>query len=76
MTQNILRVRLVGEMEKCEEKKLQEDGKVGGQKRFQFPLFLFGWEWKSRGMEKVSLYKFTHTPLLKNNVQLKQKSDK
>ena len=24
-------------------------------------------------MEKMSLYKFTHTPLLKNDVQLKQK---
>ena len=38
-------------------------------------LLLFGWEWKSRGMEKVSLNKFTHTPLLKNDGQLKQKSD-
>ena len=73
MTQNVLRVRLVGEMEKCEERKLWEDGKVEGQKRFQFPLFLFGWEWKSRGMEKVSLYKFTHIPLLRNDAQLKQK---
>ena len=73
MTQNVLRVRLVGEMEKCEERKLWEDGKVEGQKRFQFPLFLFGWEWKSRGMEKVNLYKFTHTPLLKNDGQLIQK---
>ena len=27
-------------------------------------------------MEKVSLYKFTHTLLLKNDDQLKQKSDK
>ena len=27
-------------------------------------------------MEKMSLYKFTHTPLLKNDDQLKQKSDK
>ena len=27
-------------------------------------------------MEKVSLYKFIHTPLLKNDGQLKQKSDK
>ena len=74
MTQNILRVRLVGEMKNCEEKKLQEDGKVGGQKRFQFPLFLFVWKWKSRGMEKVSLYKFTHIPLLKNDAQLKRKT--
>ena len=27
-------------------------------------------------MEKMSLYKFTHTPLLKIDGQLKQKSDK
>ena len=27
-------------------------------------------------MKKVNLYKFTHTPLLKNDDQLKQKSDK
>ena len=27
-------------------------------------------------MEKMSLYKFTHTLLLKNDGQLKQKSDK
>ena len=38
--------------------------------------FLFGWEWKSKGMKNMSLNKFTHIPLLKNNVQLKQKSDK
>ena len=37
---------------------------------------MFGWEWKSEGMEKVSLYKFTHIPLLKNDDQLKKKSDK
>ena len=73
MTQNVLRVCLVGVIEKCEERKLWEDGKVGEQKRFQFPLFLFGWEWKSGEMEKVSLYKFTHIPLLKNDAQLKPK---
>ena len=28
---------------------------------------------KSGGMEKMSLYKFTHIPLLKNDAQLKQK---
>ena len=27
-------------------------------------------------MKKMSLYKFTHIPLLKNDAQLKQKSDK
>ena len=37
---------------------------------------MFGWEWKSGGMEKVSLYKFTYTLLLKNDGQLKQKTDK
>ena len=37
---------------------------------------MFGWEWKSGGMEKVSLYKFTHVPLLKNDAKLKQKSEK
>ena len=37
---------------------------------------MFGWEWKSGGMEKVSLYKFTHIRLLKNDGQLKKKSDK
>ena len=37
---------------------------------------MFGWEWKSGGIKKVSLYKFTHTPLLKNDGQLIQKSDK
>ena len=49
------------------------DGKVGRYKRFYFFLFLFGWDWKSRGMKKLSLNKFTHIPLLKNNAQLKQK---
>ena len=34
---------------------------------------MFDWEWKSGGIEKMSLYKFTHIPLLKNNVILKQK---
>ena len=34
---------------------------------------MFDWEWKSEGMEKVNLYKFTYTPLLKNDGQLKQK---
>ena len=38
---------------------------------------IFVWlEWKNGGMEKVNLYKFTHTALLKNHGQLKQKSDK
>ena len=46
---------------------------VGEQKKFYFLSFLFGWEWKSGRIEKVSLYKFMHIPLLKNNTQLKPK---
>ena len=43
------------------------------RKYFNFPhLYLFG-GWKSGGMEKISSYKFTHMPLLKNDAQLKQK---
>ena len=37
---------------------------------------MFGWEWKNGMMEKMSMYKFTHILLLKNDSQLKQKSDK
>ena len=35
------------------------------RKDFIFFSFLFGWEWKSRGMEKMSLNKFTLILLLK-----------
>ena len=38
---------------------------------------MFGWKWKSRGMEKMCLHKFIHILLLKSDAQLKQKkSDK
>ena len=37
---------------------------------------MFGWEWKSKEMKKMSLYKFIYIPLLKNNIQLKKKSVK
>ena len=37
---------------------------------------MFGWEWKNEEKKKKSLYKFIHIPLLKNDGQLKQKSDK
>ena len=37
---------------------------------------MFGWELKSGGIKKVSLYKLTHIFLLKYDVKLKQKSDK
>ena len=43
------------------------------RKKFNFSLFLFSWEWKSGGIEKVNLYKFTHIPLLKKDTQLKPK---
>ena len=60
------------------------DGKVGVLKivgkwksgkieKFLISL-IFAWlRVKSGGMEKMSLYKFTHIPLLKNDAQLKQK---
>ena len=37
---------------------------------------MFGWKWKNGDIEKVSLYKFTHSPLLKNDDQLKKKLQK
>ena len=37
-------------------------------------FFLFGWEWKSKRIEKVNLYKFTYIPLLKSYAQLKKKA--
>ena len=40
--------------------------------RFYFLSFLFGWEWKSGEMEKMSLNKFTHIALLKNDAKLKK----
>ena len=58
-------VRLIQELEKWEDKK-----------DFIFSPFLFGWEWKSGVMEKMNLNKFIHISLLKNDAQLKQKSDK
>ena len=35
------------------------------RKDFIILSFLFGWEWKSEGMKKMSLNKFTYIPLLK-----------
>ena len=50
---------------------------LGRQKRFYFPLFVFGWKQKSIEIKKkMSLYKFTHMFLLKNEVQLKKKKKK
>ena len=55
-------------------KKIENGGRI---EKILFSLFfLFDWEWKSGGKEKMSLNKFTHIPLLKNDAQLKQKSDK
>ena len=53
------RVHLVRRVEK------QEDGKD-----FIFSHFLFGWEWKSREIKNMSLNKFTHILLLKNDVHM------
>ena len=39
------------------------------RKDFNFPSFLFCWEWKNGEMEKMNLYKFTHISLLKNDAQ-------
>ena len=49
--------------------------KLEDRKDFNFSHFC-GLEWKNRRMEKLNLYKFIHIPLLKNDSQLKQKSDK
>ena len=38
-----LRVRLDGGVEKWEDGKLWEDGKVGRWKIFSFPSYVFGW---------------------------------
>ena len=61
--------------------KVREQKIVGGWKsewieNILISLILFGQEWKKGEMEKMSLNKFTHIPLLKNDAQLKQKSDK
>ena len=37
---------------------------------------MFGYEWKSGGMEKMSLNKFTYIPLLKNDAKFKKKKKK
>ena len=37
---------------------------------------MFGWEWKSGMMKNMSLCKFTHTLLLKNDAQLKKTTNK
>ena len=39
-----VRLCLDGGVEKWEDGKLWEDGKVGGQKRFSFPSFVFSWK--------------------------------
>ena len=43
------------------------------RKDFNFPSFCLDESEKSERMKKVSLHKFTHVPLLKNDAQLKQK---
>ena len=56
-------------MKKWEDKRNEN---VRGQKGFYFLYFVFGWRWKKkRNCKKMSLYKFTYMPLLKNDAQLK-----
>ena len=69
-----------GGVEKWEDGKLWEDGKVGGWKIFSFPSCVFGWRggkvggwktllfgWGEKGKdEKCNLYKLTIIPLLHN----------
>ena len=43
---------------------------------FNFSHYCLIGNGKVDGRKKMSLYKFTHIPLLKNDAQLKQKSDK
>ena len=57
-----LRICLVGGVEKWNDKK-----------DFNFSSFCL---WKNREIKKMSLYKFYSLHLLKNDTQLKQKSDK
>ena len=75
-----LRVCLVGGVEKWEDRKLWNDGKVERWKIFSFPSYVFGWKggkvwgWKTllfgwrekRKDEKCNLYKLTIIPLLHN----------
>ena len=63
--ENSYRVCLVGGVEKWEDRKY-----------FNFSHFCLVGSEKSGGMEKVSLYKFTNIPLLKNDAQLKKKWQK
>ena len=53
------------------DRKLTLEWKSGRIKKdFISSFFLFGGEWKSGGMEKMSLNKFTHILLLKNDAKL------
>ena len=75
-----LRIRLVGGVKKQKDGKLWEDGKVGGQKKFDFPSCVFGWRggkvrkwktflfgWREKGKDgKCTLYKLTIILLLHN----------
>ena len=60
-----VRVRLVGGVEKWEDKK-----------DFNFFPFCLVGSGNVEGWKKVSLYIFIHIPLLKNDAQLKLKNDK
>ena len=51
-----LRVRLVGGVEKWNDGKLWEDGKMGGWKIFSFPSCVFGWRDGKVGGWKTLLF--------------------
>ena len=56
---------MVGGVEKWEDRKY-----------FNFPYFCLVETKKVKRWKKISLYKFNYIPLLKNDTQLKKKSDK
>ena len=50
--------------------------KLENRRDFNFSYLHLVGSGKVERLKKMSLYKFAHMPLLKNNVQLKQNSDK
>ena len=63
-------------MEKWDDRKWWENGKLEDRKDFIFSHFCLVGSGKVEEWKKMSLNKFTYIFLLKNDAQLKQKSDK
>ena len=66
-------------LERWKSERIENDGRMKmweNRKDFNFSLFCLVGSGKVEGWKKMSLNKFTHIPLLKNDTQLKQKSDK